>query len=354
MLAINASTGKLVWNFQTTHHDLWDMDVPSQPSLADIKNKAGQTVPAIYVLTKTGNAFVLDRRNGQPIVPVTEKPVPQTVKRGPQTKGEFYSKTQPFSDLNLAPQDKLTDKDMWGATMLDQLMCRVSFKRLNYDGIYTPPSENGTLVFPGNLGVFEWGGMSVNPDRQVAVMNPIGLPFVSRLIPADPNRAQTAKGAGTEQGVQPMYGVPYGVEISAFLSPLGLPCKQPAWGYVAGVDLKTHEVVWKKRIGTIRDSLPNLFQLPAVKIGVPGLGGSISTAGNVMFVGATQDNYLRAFNVTNGKKLWEARLPAGGQATPMTYEINGKQYVVIMAGGHGSFGTKMGDYLVAYALPDNK
>lgn len=245
MLAINASTGKLVWNFQTTHHDLWDMDVPSQPSLADIKNKAGQTVPAIYVLTKTGNAFVLDRRNGQPIVPVTEKPVPQTVKRGPQTKGEHYSKTQPFSDLNLAPQDKLTDKDMWGATMLDQLMCRVSFKRLNYDGIYTPPSENGTLVFPGNLGVFEWGGMSVNPDRQVAVMNPIGLPFVSRLIPADPNRAQTAKGAGTEQGVQPMYGVPYGVEISAFLSPLGLPCKQPAWGYVAGVDLKTHEVVWK-------------------------------------------------------------------------------------------------------------
>ncbi|MFX5490111.1 membrane-bound PQQ-dependent dehydrogenase, glucose/quinate/shikimate family, partial [Acinetobacter baumannii] len=163
-----------------------------------------------------------------------------------------------------------------------------------------------------------------------------------------------AKGAGTEQGVQPMYGVPYGVEISAFLSPLGLPCKQPAWGYVAGVDLKTHEVVWKKRIGTIRDSLPNLFQLPAVKIGVPGLGGSISTAGNVMFVGATQDNYIRAFNVTNGEKLWEARLPAGGQATPMTYEINGKQYVVIMAGGHGSFGTKMGDYLVAYALPDNK
>lgn len=354
MLAINASTGKLIWNFQTTHHDLWDMDVPSQPSLADIKDKSGKTVPAIYVLTKTGNAFVLDRRNGQPIVPVTEKPVPQTVKRGPQTKGEHYSKTQPFSDLNLAPQDKLTDKDMWGATMLDQLMCRVSFKRLNYDGIYTPPSENGTLVFPGNLGVFEWGGMSVNPDRQVAVMNPIGLPFVSRLIPADPNRAQTAKGAGTEQGVQPMYGVPYGVEISAFLSPLGLPCKQPAWGYVAGVDLKTHEVVWKKRIGTIRDSLPNLFQLPAVKIGVPGLGGSISTAGNVMFVGATQDNYIRAFNVTNGEKLWEARLPAGGQATPMTYEINGKQYVVIMAGGHGSFGTKMGDYLVAYALPDNK
>jgi len=335
VLAINASTGKLIWHFQTTHHDLWDMDVPSQPTLADVKDKSGQMVPAVYVTTKTGNVFVLDRRDGKAIVPITERPVPQTVKRGPQTKGEHYSATQPFSDLDLAPQNKLTDKDMWGGTMFDQLVCRIQFKRLNYDGIYTPPSENGTLVFPGNLGVFEWGGISVNPDRQVAVMNPIGLPFVSRLIPEDPSRAETAKGAGTEQGVQPMYGVPYGVEISAFLSPIGLPCKQPAWGYVAGVDLNTHQVVWKKRIGTIRDSLPNLFQLPAVKIGVPGLGGSISTAGNVMFVGATQDNYLRAFNVSNGKKLWEARLPAGGQATPMTYEINGKQYVVIMAGGPG-------------------
>jgi quinoprotein glucose dehydrogenase len=330
MLALNATTGKLVWNFQTTHHDLWDMDVPSQPTLADIKDKTGQTVPAIYVLTKTGNAFVLDRRNGQAIVPINERPVPQTVKRGPQTKGEFYSPTQPFSDFNLAPKDKLTDKQMWGATMFDQLICRVSFHRLNYDGIYTPPSENGTLVFPGNLGVFEWGGLSLNPDRQIAVMNPIGLPFVSKLIPADPNRKQTAKGAGTEAGVQPMYGVPYGVEISAFLSPFGLPCKQPAWGYVAGVDLKTHDVAWKRRIGTIRDSMPGI-PLPPFKMGVPMLGGSISTAGNVMFIGATQDDYIRAINVTNGDELWKGRLPAGG---------------------HGSFGTKMGDSIVAYALPD--
>ena len=150
-----------------------------------------------------------------------------------------------------------------------------------------------------------------------------------------------------------MYGVPYGVEISAFLSPFGLPCKQPAWGYVAGVDLNTHKVAWKRRIGTIRDSMPGI-PLPPFKMGVPMLGGPISTAGNVMFVGATQDNYIRAINVTNGDELWKGRLPAGGQATPMTYESNGKQYVVIMAGGHGSFGTKMGDSLVAYALPDKK
>ncbi len=351
VLALDASTGKLIWNFQTTHHDLWDMDVPSQPSLADLRLPSGQTVPAIYVLTKTGNVFVLDRRTGAAILPVQERPVPQTVQRGPQTRGERYAPTQPFSPLNLAPADRLDGAKMWGASMFDQLACRIIFHRLNYEGIYTPPSENGTLVFPGNLGVFEWGGMSVNPDRQIALMNPLALPFVSRLIPENPDRPRTERGAGTENGVQPMYGAPYGVEIQPFLSPLGLPCKQPAWGFVAGVDLQSHQVVWKKRIGTIRDSLPALFQLPPMKIGVPGLGGVMSTAGNVMFVGATQDNYLRAYDVGNGELLWQARLPAGGQATPMTYEAGGRQYVLIMAGGHGSFGTKMGDSLMAYALP---
>ena len=352
MLALDASTGKLVWHFQTTHHDLWDMDVPAQPSLVDLKRPDGTTVPAIYVLTKTGQLFVLNRTNGEAILPVTEKPVPQSVKRGPQTNGEHYAPTQPFSPLNMGPHENLTDRNMWGATMFDQLMCRVIFHRLNYEGIYTPPSENGTLVFPGNLGVFEWGGMAVDSDRQIAFMNPLGLPFVSRLIPADPNRPRTEKGAGTEQGVQPMYGTPYGVELNAFLSPLGLPCKEPAWMTVAGVDLATHEVVWRKRVGTIRDSLPKLMELPPIKAGVPGLGGLISTGGNLMFIGATQDNYLRAFNASNGELLWQARLPAGGQATPMTYDIGGKQYVVIMAGGHGSFGTKLGDSLMAYALPD--
>ncbi len=351
VLALDASTGRLIWHFQTTHHDLWDMDVPSQPSLLDLRLPSGQTVPAIYVLTKTGNVFVLNRTTGAPILPVEERAVPQTVQRGPQTRGERYSPTQPFSPLNLAPAERLDGAKMWGATMFDQLACRIIFHRLNYEGIYTPPSENGTLVFPGNLGVFEWGGMSVNPDRQVALMNPLALPFVSRLIPEKADRPRTERGAGTENGVQPMYGVPYGVEINPFLSPLGLPCKQPAWGFVTGVDLQSHEVVWKKRIGTIRDSLPALFQLPPMKIGVPGLGGVISTAGNVMFVAATQDNYLRAYDVSNGDLLWEARLPAGGQATPMTYEADGRQYVLIMAGGHGSFGTKMGDSLMAYALP---
>lgn len=352
VIALNATTGKLVWNYQTVHHDLWDMDLPSQPTLADITVN-GKTVPVIYAPAKTGNIFVLDRRNGHPVVPAPEKPVPQGV-----AKGDRLSPTQPFSDLSFRPARPLSGADMWGATMFDQLMCRVIFHRLRYEGIFTPPSEQGTLVFPGNLGMFEWGGISVDPNRQVAIANPMALPFVSRLIPRGPGNPmeppENAKGTGTEKGIQPQYGVPYGVTLNPFLSPVGLPCKQPAWGYITALDLKTNQVAWKKRIGTPTDNLPFTlpFKLPFT-LGMPMLGGPISTAGNVLFIAATADNYLRAYNMSNGKLLWEQRLPAGGQATPMTYEVNGKQYVVISAGGHGSFGTKMGDYIIAYALPDN-
>ncbi|MGB7803215.1 MAG: glucose/quinate/shikimate family membrane-bound PQQ-dependent dehydrogenase [Buttiauxella sp.] len=349
IVALNATTGKLAWSYQTVHHDLWDMDMPSQPTLADITVN-GQTVPVVYAPAKTGNIFVLDRRDGKLVVPAPEKPVPQGA-----AKGDYVTPTQPFSDLSFRPKKDLSGADMWGATLYDQMVCRIIFHNLRYEGIFTPPSEQGTLVFPGNLGMFEWGGISVDPNRQVAIANPMALPFVSKLMPRGPGNPmeapKDAKGSGTESGIQPQYGVPYGVTLNPFLSPFGLPCKQPAWGYISAVDLKTNEVVWKKRIGTVRDSSP--LPLP-FKMGMPMLGGPISTAGNVLFIGATADNYLRAYNMSNGDKLWEARLPAGGQATPMTYEVNGKQYVVISAGGHGSFGTKMGDYIVAYALPDAK
>ncbi len=353
ILALNATTGKLVWSYQTVHHDLWDMDLPSQPTLADITDKDGNTVPVIYAPAKTGNLFMLDRRNGKLVVPAPERPVPQGA-----AKGDRVSATQPFSELTFRPEKKLTDADMWGATMYDQLVCRIIFKGLRYDGTFTPPSEQGTLVFPGNLGMFEWGGISVDPQRQVAIANPMALPFVSRLIPRGPGNPieppAGAQSSGTESGIQPQYGVPYGVTLNPFLSPFGLPCKQPAWGYISGINLKTHQIAWKKRIGTPRDSLPFPMPVPVpFTLGMPMLGGPISTAGNVLFIGATADNYLRAYNVTNGEKLWQARLPAGGQATPMTYSVNGKQYVAIAAGGHGSFGTKMGDYIVAWTLPDD-
>jgi quinoprotein glucose dehydrogenase len=347
LLALNASTGKLAWFYQSVHHDLWDMDQPSQPTIADITGKDGKTVPVVYAPAKTGNLFVLDRRTGAPVVPAPETPVPQGA-----APGDHVAPTQPFSQLTYRPSKNLTDADMWGATMFDQLVCRVMFHQLRYEGTFTPPSLQGTLVFPGNLGVFEWGGLAVDTDRQIAVANPIGLPFVSRLIPRGPGNPLEpepgAKGSGTESGIQPQYGIPYGVTINPFLSPLGLPCKQPAWGYISAIDLKTNEIVWKKRIGTVRDSSP--IPLP-FKLGMPMLGGPIVTAGGVVFIGATADNYIRAFDVNNGKELWQARLPAGGQATPMSYSINGRQYVVIAAGGHGSFGTKLGDYVIAYALP---
>jgi quinoprotein glucose dehydrogenase len=347
LLALNASTGKLAWFYQSVHHDLWDMDQPSQPTLADIAGKDGKTVPVVYAPAKTGNLFVLDRRTGVPVVPAPETPVPQGA-----APGDHVAPTQPFSQLTYRPSKNLTDADMWGATMFDQLVCRVMFHQLRYEGTFTPPSLQGTLVFPGNLGVFEWGGLAVDTDRQIAVANPIGLPFVSRLIPrglGNPLEPEPgAKGSGTESGIQPQYGVPYGVTINPFLSPLGLPCKQPAWGYISAIDLKTNEIVWKKRIGTVRDSSP--IPLP-FKMGMPMLGGPIVTAGGVVFIGATADNYIRAFDVNNGEQVWQARLPAGGQATPMSYSINGRQYVVIAAGGHGSFGTKLGDYVIAYALP---
>lgn len=348
ILALHASTGQFAWFYQSTHHDLWDMDQPSQPTIADITAGDGKTIPVIYAPAKTGNLYVLDRRTGTPVVPAPERAVPQGA-----APGDHVSPTQPFSDLTFRPRNNLSGADMWGATMYDQLVCRVMFHRLRYEGIYTPPSLQGTLVFPGNLGMFEWGGIAVDTDRQIAIANPIALPFVSRLIPRGPGNPMEpvagAKGSGTEAGIQPQYGVPYGVTLNPFLSPFGLPCKQPAWGYMSAIDLKTNQIIWKKRIGTTRDSSP--IPLP-FKVGMPMLGGPIVTAGGVAFIGATADNYLRAFDVDNGNELWRARLPAGGQATPMTYSVNGRQYVVIAAGGHGSFGTKLGDYVIAYALPN--
>jgi quinoprotein glucose dehydrogenase len=351
LLALNATTGKLAWFYQTVHHDLWDMDLPAQPTIADIKDANGNIVPAIYAPAKTGNIFVLDRRNGHLIVPAPETPVPQ----GAAT-GDHVSPTQPYSQLTYRPEKNLTGADMWGATMFDQLACRVIFHKLRYEGPFTPPSEQGTLVFPGNLGMFEWGGIAVDTDRSLAIANPIALPFVSKLIPRGPNNpieppASGEGGTGAETGIQPQYGVPFGVTLNPFLSPINLPCKQPAWGYVSALDLTTNKVIWKKRIGTTRDSSP----IPiGFKMGMPMLGGPMTTAGHVFFIGATADNYLRAFSTDNGDELWTARLPAGGQATPMTYEANGKQYVLIAAGGHGSFMTKLGDYVIAYALPDKQ
>ncbi len=344
LVALDINTGKRVWSYQTVHHDLWDMDLPSQPTLADLPTANG-VVPAILQPAKTGNLFVLDRRTGVPIVPAPERPVPQGAAPGDRT-----SPTQPFSELTFRPEAKLTGADMWGATIFDQLACRIAFHRLRYEGTFTPPSLQGTLVFPGNLGMFEWGGIAVDPTRNIAIANPMAIPFVSTLIPRGPNNPAAPNDAhpsGSENGVQPMYGTPYGVDLHALLSPVGIPCMRPPWGYMAGIDLTTKKIVWMHKNGTIRDSSP--IPLP-FKLGVPTLGGPMTTAGGVTFLTSTLDYYIRAYDVTTGEQLWQDRLPAGGQSTPMTYAIDGQQYVVTAAGGHGSFGTRIGDYVIAYTL----
>jgi quinoprotein glucose dehydrogenase len=347
LVALDINTGKRVWSYQTVHHDLWDMDLPSQPTLADIPT-AGGSIPAILQPAKTGNLFVLDRRTGKPIVPAPERPVPQGA-----APGDHAAPTQPFSELTFRPEAKLTGADMWGATIFDQLSCRILFHQMRYDGTFTPPSLQGTLVFPGNLGMFEWGGIAVDPVRQIAIANPMAVPFVSKLLPRGPDNPTAPNGAhpsGSEIGVQPMYGAPYGVVLHPFLSPIGLPCFRPPWGYIAGIDLKTKKIAWMHPNGTIRDSAP--LPIP-IKMGMPMLGGPLTTAGGVSFLTSTADYFIRAYDVSTGKQLWEDRLPAGGQSTPMSYAIDGKQYVVTAAGGHGSFGTKIGDYVIAYALPDS-
>ncbi|MBY5356948.1 glucose/quinate/shikimate family membrane-bound PQQ-dependent dehydrogenase [Rhizobium leguminosarum] len=343
IVALDIATGQLRWVRQTVHHDLWDMDVPAQPALIDLTKQDGTVIPALVGPTKQGDIYVLDRRSGEPIIPVKEIPAPDGA-----VSGDHTSPTQPISDLTFSPEP-LQEKDMWGVSLFDQMACRIDFHRYNYEGRYTPPSLKGTIVYPGNFGTFNWGSVAVDPERQIMFGMPTYLAFTSRLVPAAdiPPRGQDEK--GSEQGLNRNDGAPYGVFMGPFLGLLKIPCQAPPWGYVAGVDLRTGKIAYMHKNGTVRDMTP--LPLP-FKVGVPGIGGPMLTKGGVAFLGAAVDNYLRAYDVTNGRELWQGRLPAGGQATPMTYTTDdNKQYVVMVAGGHGSVGTKAGDYVIAYTLP---
>lgn len=345
VVALDLATGKVRWVFQTVHHDLWDYDVPSQPSLLDL-NIGGQTVPALVQPTKQGELFVLDRRTGKPLLPVTERPAPDGA-----VQPDHTSPTQPVSAISFEPKP-LTGASMWGATLFDQLACRIEFHRMRYEGRFTPPSLQGTVVHPGNFGVFNWGSIAVDPVHGWAFTTPTYLPFVSQLLPRPNATALVANKKPPPGNLPPLnenFGAPYAIKLVPFMSPLQIPCNQPPWGYVAGVDLATGRVVWQHRNGTVRDLAP--VPLP-FRMGVPNLGGPVITAGGVAFLSGTMDYYVRGYDMATGKELWRSRLPAGGQATPMTYEgTDGRQYVLVVAGGHGSTGTKPGDDVIAYALP---
>ena len=345
VVALDLATGRARWVFQTVHHDLWDYDVPAQPVLVDLTVR-GQRVPALVQATKQGELFVLDRRDGKPVFPVIEAPAPQGA-----AAGDFTAPTQPVSAISFNPP-VLRERDMWGVTMFDQLWCRIAFHRLRYEGRFTPPSEQGSLINPGNFGVFNWGSIAVDPVRGIAFTTPAVLAFTSQLVRRHDDKSLLVQDEGPPSGSLPAlnenFGAPFAAKMKPFTSPLGIPCQTPPWGTVAGVDLNEGRVVWRHRNGTVRDLSPLPLPLP---LGVPSLGGPLMTAGGVAFLSGSMDNYVRAYDVNDGRQLWEGRLPAGGQATPMSYlGADGRQYVLVVAGGHGSTGTKPGDSVRAYAL----
>ncbi|WP_122846390.1 membrane-bound PQQ-dependent dehydrogenase, glucose/quinate/shikimate family [Pseudomonas viridiflava] len=350
LVALDLKTGAFKWKFQTSHNDLWDRDNPSQPSLLDL-GKEGSKQPALLLPTKVGNIFVLNRLTGEPITPVDQA----RVQTAGGVQGERFAPTQPVSRLNFIPPP-LTEKSMWGVTPFDQMACRTTFNTLRYDGNpWTPATESGSLIYPGNIGVFNWGSVAVDPDRQILVATPVRLAYIYNLIKR-PEQDQE-KRLFTKDGKpywNENFNGDYAIRISRLASGLGIPCTAPPWGSMVGVDLNTGKTEWKRRVGTTKN-LKTTFMEDRFPVGFPmGMvahGGPLVTAGGLVFHGATADNFIRAYDVNTGEVLWQYELPAGGQATPSTYTgSDGKQYVIISAGGHGSLGTTLGDSVIAFRL----
>jgi quinoprotein glucose dehydrogenase len=351
LIALQATTGKVVWRFQTVHHDLWDYDIGAQPSLFEFP-QGDRTIPAVAVSTKMGHVFFLNRETGAPLFPVEERPVPQG-----GAPGETLSPTQPFPTRppSLYPPE-LRAENAFGVTFWDRGKCRDRIAKLRADGIFTPPSLQGSIHYPSAAGGINWGGASIDPTRGIYVVNQSRVPTVVTLIPREeydklPDKNPPVSGAlpGTTVLYGAMDGTPYAVRRELLLSPFGIPCSPPPWGTLTAVNIASGSVLWEISLGTTRDMAPFPFWL---QIGVPNLGGSIVTQSGLVFIGATTDHYLRAFDIQNGAELWRARLPFGGNATPITYRLrkDGKQFVVIAAGGH-VFSKQAGDAIVAFTLP---
>jgi quinoprotein glucose dehydrogenase len=344
VVALRGDTGDVVWRFQTVHNDLWDFDVPAQPTLTSITID-GRPRPALVQTTKMGLLFVLDRETGEPLLPVEERPVPTQ-----GAPGEEISPTQPFPATPILIRDEISPDDAWGLTPWDRGACREQIEALRFDGMYTPPSLQGTIMYPGNAGGSNWGGIAVDPGRQVALVRSSDLAWIVRLIPRAEFQAEADAHPGHEY--RPQLGTPFGMRRDMLMSPLGLPCVEPPWGTLAAIDLQTGAIRWQVPHGSVRDLAPVPIPL---EWGVPGLGGPLATATGLTFIAAAMDDYLRAFDTATGEVLWKSRLPAGGQATPMSYAVEfddgtTRQYVVLAAGGHARSDTTPGDYVVAFAL----
>ena len=359
LVALDITDGSVRWSFQTVHHDIWDYDVPSQPALVDIPQADGSVVPAVAQGTKRGEIFLLDRRDGKPVAEVQEKPVPQGA-----VEGDYTAPTQPFSVGMPNFRDDWSEAKMWGITPFDQMWCRTEFKKLRYEGHFTPPSTQGTVQFPGNAGGFNWGSVAIDEDRQLLVAHPLIMGNRLQLYPRD----QIKEG----MRVSSQTGTPYGMTTQAFLSPLGVPCQQPPYGRLAVIDLQTRETLWDRPIGTTNEIGPwgTRFRIP-LPMGVPIQAGAVVTKGGLIFIGGTMDRYFRAFDVKTGEELWRDYLPASSQATPMTYlspKTKRQVVVITVPNEQRTFARRapartggqveepdedpQGGHIIAYALPE--
>jgi len=344
VVALSAESGQVAWHFQTVHHDVWDYDVPAQPVLFEIPG-VGDGRPGVAQITKMGFLFLLDRETGAPLYPIEEQPVAHD-----GVPGEKLSPTQPFPThpAPLIPIG-LPVESAWGFTPIDRADCREKLSQIRNDGIFTPPSLEGSIVYPGNAGGPNWGGISLDPVNAVAYVNSMRAPTVARLIPREEADGLDYAGAAYPNELYPMQGSPYGLSRGPLLSRFGAPCVPPPWGTLMAVDLRTGRKRWEVSLGTTRDQAPWPLWF---SLGAPNLGGPLATAGGVVFIGATTDKFFRAFDAASGDEIWRFRIPYTANSSPMTYRLrqNGRQFVVVAAGGHGW--SQPGDALLAFALPE--
>jgi len=344
IVALEANSGKVVWSRQVVHHDIFDYDLIGHPLLVDI-HRDGKTIPAALLQTKMGWLYGFNRLSGEPLWPIIEREVPAS-----DVPGERAASTQPVpSDMAPFARQTLTRESLFGLTPIDRLACRRQFDRLRYDGMYTPPSVQGSILFPSALGGGNWGGAAYDPSSNLLIIKAENLATVIKVVPKQ-DVTQEDQQAPKDYLTRPLIGTPYRVEGELFQSPLGIPCTPPPWGTLAAIDLGSGQVRWKIPLGQIKRAGVTIPK--GAQWGSPNVGGPITTASGLTFIAATMDAKLRAIDTATGRELWSASLPVPGMAVPMTYQSGGKQFVVIAAGGNAQVGTALGDYLVAYALPD--
>jgi quinoprotein glucose dehydrogenase len=353
LVALRGRTGEVAWHFQTVHHDVWDYDNAAQPTQVELRRN-GQPFPAVIQATKTGMVYIFHRDTGEPYFPIEERPVPQG-----GVPGEALSPTQPFPTRPppLVPHEFTAD-DFWGMTPFDRQACINAYGKFRYGGIFTPPSTEGSIIWPSSAGGVNWGGVAVDPGRKILVTNVIRLGHFAQLIPAGPDTvAATAAGENMMGAPTRLLGTPYALRQGALLSPTNqMPCTAPPFAELVAVDLEAGEIRWRSTLGVWDRSLPPPmvapFSLPLpLPWGTPTFAGPMITAGGLVFIGATGDDRFRAFDLASGRQLWETVMPTGAFAVPMSYAKNGRQYVVVASGGHPFTYPKNGDQITAFALP---